>query len=213
MLKLRHSTTSPFVRKVVVTAIETGQDSEIERVKTVTSDPALGADNPLQKIPALVLEDGTRLIDSKVICEYLDQRKGGKLILYHGWDDSLISPMNTIDYYEAVERQMGGAEATQAFARLFMIPGMDHCALGPGAWDIDYLSALDSWVDGGTAPAKLIGANVTLPPDPARILAMIGSFPIDPAQIAFTRPIYPYPMRARYKGGDPRSEASFVSSR
>ncbi|HVT51562.1 MAG TPA: glutathione S-transferase family protein [Dongiaceae bacterium] len=80
MLKLRHSTTSPFVRKAVVTAIETGQDSEIERVKTVTSDPALGADNPLQKIPALVLEDGTRLIDSKVICEYLDQRKGGKLI-------------------------------------------------------------------------------------------------------------------------------------
>jgi glutathione S-transferase len=80
MLKLRHSTTSPFVRKVVVTALETGQDSEIERVKTVTSDPALGADNPLQKIPAMILEDGTKLIDSKVICEYLDQRKGGKLI-------------------------------------------------------------------------------------------------------------------------------------
>jgi len=57
MLKLRHSTTSPFVRKVVVTALETGQDSEIERVKTVTSDPALGADNPLQKIPAMILED------------------------------------------------------------------------------------------------------------------------------------------------------------
>jgi glutathione S-transferase len=80
MLKLRHSATSPFVRKVVVTALETGQDSEIERVKTVTSDPALGADNPLQKIPAMILDDGTKLIDSKVICEYLDQRKGGKLI-------------------------------------------------------------------------------------------------------------------------------------
>ncbi|HVZ01739.1 MAG TPA: glutathione S-transferase [Dongiaceae bacterium] len=80
MLKLRYSTTSPFVRKVVVTAIETGQDQDVERVNTVTSDPALGGDNPLQKIPALVLEDGTKLIDSKVICEYLDQRKGGKLI-------------------------------------------------------------------------------------------------------------------------------------
>lgn len=80
MLKLRHSATSPFVRKVVVTALETGQDNDIERVKTVTSDLALGADNPLQKIPALILEDGTKLIDSKVICEYLDQRKGGKLI-------------------------------------------------------------------------------------------------------------------------------------
>ena len=80
MLKLRYSTTSPFVRKVVVTAIETGQDKDIERVKTVTSDLALGSDNPLQKIPAMTLEDGTKLIDSKVICEYLDQRKGGKLI-------------------------------------------------------------------------------------------------------------------------------------
>ena len=80
MLTLCDSTTSPFVRKVVVTAIETGQDREIERVKTVTSDLELGADNPLQKIPALILEDGTRLIDSKVICDYLCQRKGGTLV-------------------------------------------------------------------------------------------------------------------------------------
>ena len=80
MMKLRHSTTSPFVRKVVVTAIETGQDAEIERVKTVTTDASLASDNPLQKIPALTTEDGTTLIDSAVICEYLDHRKGGKLI-------------------------------------------------------------------------------------------------------------------------------------
>jgi glutathione S-transferase len=80
MMKLRHSNTSPFVRKVAVTAIETGQDSEIERVKTVTTDPALGADNPLQKVPALTTDDGIALIDSAVICEYLDHRKGGKLI-------------------------------------------------------------------------------------------------------------------------------------
>ena len=80
MLKLCHSTTSPFVRKVVVAAIETGQDQDIERVKTVTSDPALEADNPLQKIPAMSTDDGTMLIDSAVICEYLDHRAGGKLI-------------------------------------------------------------------------------------------------------------------------------------
>jgi glutathione S-transferase len=80
MLKLRHSTTSPFVRKVLVAAIETGQDSDIERVKTVTSDPALGTDNPLQKIPAMSTDDGTMLIGSALICEYLDHRAGGKLI-------------------------------------------------------------------------------------------------------------------------------------
>jgi glutathione S-transferase len=79
MMKLRHSTTSPFVRKVMVTAIETGQDAEIERMKTNTADSELARHNPLNKIPALILEDGTVLIDSAVICEFLDSRKGGKL--------------------------------------------------------------------------------------------------------------------------------------
>jgi glutathione S-transferase len=79
MMKLRYASTSPFVRKVLVTAIETGQESEIERVKTNTADPELGRCNPLNKIPALVLEDGSVLVDSAVICEFLDSRKGGKL--------------------------------------------------------------------------------------------------------------------------------------
>jgi glutathione S-transferase len=79
MMKLRYGSTSPFVRKVLVTAIETGQDGEIERVKTNTADPELGQTNPLNKIPALVLEDGSVLVDSAVICEFLDTRKGGKL--------------------------------------------------------------------------------------------------------------------------------------
>ena len=79
MMKLRYSITSPFVRKVLVTAIETGQDSEIERVQTNTADPELAACNPLNKIPALTLEDGSVLIDSAVICEFLDHRKGAKL--------------------------------------------------------------------------------------------------------------------------------------
>jgi glutathione S-transferase len=79
MMKLRFGSTSPFVRKVLVTAIETGQDAEIERVKTNTADPELARHNPLNKIPALELEDGAVLIDSAVICEFLDSRKGGKL--------------------------------------------------------------------------------------------------------------------------------------
>jgi glutathione S-transferase len=79
MMKLRYASTSPFVRKVLVTAIETGQDGEIERVKTNTADPELGLCNPLNKIPALILEDGSVLVDSAVICEFLDSRKGGKL--------------------------------------------------------------------------------------------------------------------------------------
>jgi glutathione S-transferase len=79
MLKLRSSATSPFVRKVLIAAIETGQRGEIALIPTVTADPNSGlvADNPLGKVPALVLADGKTLYDSRVICEYLDARHGG----------------------------------------------------------------------------------------------------------------------------------------
>ena len=77
-MKLCYSTTSPFVRKVHVLAIETGQIDKIELVKTVTTDPELGKLNPLNKVPALVLDDGAPLYDSRVICEYLDAQGGGK---------------------------------------------------------------------------------------------------------------------------------------
>lgn len=79
MFKLRSSVTSPFVRKVLITAIETGQWDGIELVPTVTADPKSGLDrdNPLGKVPALVLADGSALYDSRVICEYLDSRHSG----------------------------------------------------------------------------------------------------------------------------------------
>lgn len=78
-MKLRYSTTSPFVRKTHVVAIETGQIDRIELVKTNTADPASGLnkDNPLNKVPALVLDDGSTLYDSRVICEYLDAQGKG----------------------------------------------------------------------------------------------------------------------------------------
>ena len=79
-MKLRYSTTSPFVRKVHVLSIETGQIDKIELVKTNTADPNSdhGKDNPLNKVPALVLDDESKLYDSRVICEYLDAQSGGK---------------------------------------------------------------------------------------------------------------------------------------
>ena len=78
-MKLRYSTTSPFVRKVHVVAIETGQIDKIDLVKTNTADPASGlnAHNPLNKVPALALDDGSTLYDSRVICEYLDAQAKG----------------------------------------------------------------------------------------------------------------------------------------
>ena len=76
-MKLRFSGTSPFVRKVVIQALETGLDSKIERITTATTDPVLAKENPLSKVPSMTLDDGTHLYDSAVICEYLDSLHGG----------------------------------------------------------------------------------------------------------------------------------------
>jgi glutathione S-transferase len=78
-MKLRFSPTSPFVRKVMVTAIEAGIEKRLEPVATVTTDPLSGLtkDNPLGKVPALILDNGESLYDSPVICEYLDSLHGG----------------------------------------------------------------------------------------------------------------------------------------
>ena len=83
MLTLRFSTSSPFVRKVRIGAALIGLAREIEIVAAETGDPGdvLRQQNPLGKIPALVLEDGTVLYDSRVILEYLDHRAGGGRIL------------------------------------------------------------------------------------------------------------------------------------
>jgi glutathione S-transferase len=82
-MKLRYSPTSPYVRKVLVAAIETGLDKRIELVTTSTTDPASGLinDNPLGKVPALQLDDGSSLYDSPVICEYLDGLHNGPKLL------------------------------------------------------------------------------------------------------------------------------------
>ncbi|MBI3114041.1 MAG: glutathione S-transferase N-terminal domain-containing protein [Rhodospirillales bacterium] len=79
-MKLRYSATSPYVRKVAVTLIETGLDKNVERIPTNVWDPAtdVGKDNPLGKVPALILDDGIVLYDSPVICEYLDGLHKGK---------------------------------------------------------------------------------------------------------------------------------------
>jgi len=85
-MKLRYSPTSPYVRKVMITVIETGQDSVIEKIPTNPWDPEtdLTDDNPLGKVPALIVDEGMTLFDSPVICEYLSARVGAGLIPREG---------------------------------------------------------------------------------------------------------------------------------
>lgn len=132
---------------------------------------------------------------------------GGKLLIYQGWNDTDDLPAMTIDYYETVERTMGGRAATQDFARLFMVPGMNHCGWGDGAFMVDYLSALERWVEKNQPPEKLIGAHVKdLLWEDATGLAP----PSADQAVAFTRPMYPYPLWSKYKGkGNPNDAENF----
>lgn len=125
------------------------------------------------------------------------QEAGGRLILYHGWDDYLISPYFTVDYYNQV-RALMGAEKANAFSRLFMIPGMDHCTSGSGAWALDFLTSLEQWVENGQPPVSITGVNPKLPADPARASARIGRFPVPASEVNFSRAFFPYPETTRY---------------
>lgn len=137
------------------------------------------------------------------------KRNGGRLLMYQGWNDPFEPPGGATEYYETVERVMGGRAATQDFYRLFMVPGMGHCALGAGPWAIDYLTYLERWVEESKAPDELVGWHVVLSRNPATQHDL--RYPPPPGDATFSRPVYPYPLWAKYAGsGDPNSAASFV---
>jgi hypothetical protein len=139
------------------------------------------------------------------------ESRGGKLIIYHGWDDPAISAQNSIDYYQAVIGKMGQKDA-DSFLRLYMVPGMQHCTGGPGP-DVfgqfsfspvhdsqhDIYLALEQWVERGAAPSSVITSKLN------------GMGP--GAKVIETRPLCPYPQSAKYKGpGDTNDAANFVCS-
>lgn len=88
---------------------------------------------------------------------------GGKLIMYHGWSDQVIAPFSTVDYYAAMEHHMGGFRASQAFSRLYLVPGAAHCLFAPD-WSTvntaDFLDAMFDWVQRGVAPGTIDAPTV-----------------------------------------------------
>ena len=138
---------------------------------------------------------------------------GAKLLVYEGWADPEVLPGGIVDYYETAEKTMGGRATTQDFFRLFMVPGMNHCTLGAGAFAADYLSALEAWVEHDQAPDRLIASHVQvedIDPNDYDAFNRRLAFPLDPKTIAFSRPVYPYPLRAKYLGhGNPNDAGSF----
>ncbi|EYD74901.1 Tannase [Rubellimicrobium mesophilum DSM 19309] len=157
------------------------------------------------------------------------QGSGGKLILYHGWSDTDISPLNTIAYYEAVRAQMGDA-AAEGFARLYLFPGMYHCSQGEGPYEVDLLTPMMAWVEGGQAPDGIVarqpqggegnefgqfGPGKGGPPgaDDAATAPLPG-YPAAEApstDLARSRPVYPYPALPAFSGhGDPNDAADWT---
>ncbi len=134
---------------------------------------------------------------------------GGKLIIVHGWLEAVSSPpANVIDYYETMARTVGGRANTEDFARLFIVPGRDHCggADGPGADVVDVVNYLEQWVERGQPPDRMIAAHLNSKGG----IGLFTRFPLPPEAVVFTRPVYPYPLHAKYLGkGDPNEAANF----
>jgi feruloyl esterase len=101
---------------------------------------------------------------------------GGKLLMYHGWSDTGITPENSIWYYENVLDRMGLNQ--DDWLRLFMVPGMSHCGGGLGVQWFDSIGTLEKWVEEGVAPDQIMGYGAN----------------------GLTRPLCPYPQYSEYKG-------------
>ncbi len=118
---------------------------------------------------------------------------GGKLMLYHGWSDNLIAPLNSINYFNSVVAALGGLEKTEQSVRLFMAPGVGHCSGGEGPSSFDILAPMEQWVEQGKAPESIVATHKT------------------GGAVDRTRIWCPYPQVAKYKGeGSTDDAANFV---
>ena len=118
--------------------------------------------------------------------------RGGKLLLYHGWNDQLVAPLNTVNYYTSIVTTLGPAAAASS-VRLFMMPGTNHCAGGDGPNTFDRMKVIEQWVEQGQAPDRITASHATN------------------GTVDRTRPLCVYPQVARYTGtGSTDDAANFV---
>jgi feruloyl esterase len=117
--------------------------------------------------------------------------RGGKLLLYHGWNDWGIAPGNTVNYYSSVLSTMGAKQ--ENWLRLFMLPGVGHCSGGNGPDQAGFIEAMERWREAGEAPGQITAYHVSS------------------NRVDMTRPLCPYPQVAKYKGvGSTNNSENFV---
>lgn len=115
--------------------------------------------------------------------------RGGKLLMYHGWSDQQVAPLNSINYYDDVLKASGTNAAGKSIA-LYLVPGMGHCQGGPGTDSFDKVAAAEEWVRTGSAPAQILASHRTS------------------GTTDRTRPLCQYPLVAKYKGSGSTDDAS-----
>jgi feruloyl esterase len=115
-------------------------------------------------------------------------RRGGKLLMYHGWADQDVPPAASINFYRSIQPR-----SAQQNVRLFMVPGMNHCGGGDGPNAFDAVEALEQWVENGKRPSRMLATHST------------------GGKIDRTRPLCAYPQTAHYRGsGDINLAENFV---
>ncbi len=118
------------------------------------------------------------------------RKRGGRLLMYTGSADPVVPAPDTVAYYDAVVKTMGGLEKTREFYRFFIAPGMGHCSGGPGPDHFDTLAALEQWVEKGSAPDRIVASHSTA------------------GKVDRTRPLCLYPQVARWKGTGSTDDAA-----
>ena len=119
-------------------------------------------------------------------------KRGGKLLMYHGWNDRQVPAMSSVTHFERVLAATG-RETAGASIQLYMVPGMDHCRGGAGADTFDKVAAIEQWVSTGRAPDHIVASRLV------------------EGKVVRTRPLCPHPQIARYNGTGSIDEAANFS--
>jgi feruloyl esterase len=118
---------------------------------------------------------------------------GGKILMWNGWSDQLVTPKGVIEFYNKVEKTVGNDKKMRDFARMFLAPGVGHCGGGVGPQPTGQLDALVNWVEKGKAPDTLLAEKRDASNN-----------------VIQTRPLCVYPEVAKYKGnGNTNVAANF----
>jgi len=161
-------------------------------------DPGVDLNSAIENNNGVVKPAALKLVYDRLAADIPDDpsrygaffAQGGKLLIYHGYDDLIISPYSSIWFYEDLAEKNGGYEKLEGHARLFMVPGMQHCTGGTGPNTFDTLSALEKWVEKGVAPDTIPATHSTS------------------SAVDRTMPLCKFPEEAHYKGSGDMNDSS-----